>query len=303
MRHEWTVEPSDAGARVDRSVGARLGLSRGVLKDLFELHAVTVDGRRAKKGDTLAPGQRVVVTRAEAAAEIQPDAAVTLSVLHEDEALLFVDKPASIACHPLKPGETGTVANALVARYPELATASADAREAGLCHRLDADTSGVLLVARTRAAHEAMRAAFGRAGAVDKHYLALVHGPLSDEGVIELALAHAGDHVRPTLGDDGRPARTEFRVRARRGPFALVEVRLVTGVMHQVRAHLAAVGAPIVGDTLYDGPPEATLGRFFLHAASLAVTHPLTGRRLEVRAPLPPELTAVLERHLPGVSA
>ncbi len=302
MKHVLTIEASDAGARIDRLVGARLSLSRATLKDLFERHAVRVNGRWAKKGDTLEPGQVVEVDHEEVPRGVQADASLGLTVLYEDAALVFVDKPAKVPCHPLKPNESGTVANALVARYPELATVGEDPREGGLCHRLDVETSGVLLAARTREAHQAMRAAFGREGEIDKRYLALVSGPLSDEGVIELALAHAGDHVRPATSAEGRPARSEFKVLARRGPFALVEVHLVTGVLHQVRAHLAAIGAPIVGDALYDGPPEEGLSRFFLHAASLEVTHPETNRRLSVRSPLPAELSAVLDRRIPGAS-
>ena len=303
MKHVLTVEAADAGSRIDRFVGARLALSRGTLKSLFERHAVRVGGRWAKKGDTLALGEVVEVDHDETQVAVRPDDGVRLDVLYEDEALIFVDKPASVPCHPLKPDETGTVANALVARYPELEGVGDDPREAGLCHRLDVETSGVLVAARTRRAWDAMRAMFSEEGQVDKRYLALAAGPLDSEGVIELPLAHAGDHVRPSGVADGRPARSEFKVLARKGAFALVEVRLVTGVLHQVRAHLAAIGAPIVGDTLYDGPEEAGLKRFFLHAASLGVNHPETGRRLEVRAPLPAELVAVLERRIPQASA
>jgi 23S rRNA pseudouridine1911/1915/1917 synthase len=302
MRHELTVEATEGGARLDTFVGARLQLSRSRLRQLFEAGQVRVDGRRARKGDSLAAGQRVVVEHEAVSAAATGDASVPLAVLHEDEALVVVDKPAGMPCQPLQPGESGTVANALLARYPEMSGVGDDPREAGLCHRLDVETSGVLLAARTRPAWEALRAAFGAEREVDKRYLALVAGPLAEAGVIEVPLKHAGDHVRPDFAE-GRPARTEFRVVARRGPYALVEVQLVTGVLHQVRAHLAGVGAPIVGDRLYDGPEEPGLGRFFLHAAALAVTHPTTGHRLQVASPLPPELAAVLARRVPGAHA
>ncbi len=124
-------------------------------------------------------------------------------------------------------------------------------------------------------------------------------GPLADEGVIEVPLEHAGDHVTPGLEEAGRPAITEFSVRVRQGPWALVDVTLVTGVLHQVRAHLASVGAPIVGDTLYGGPEEPGLQRFFLHAASLKVRHPVTNEPLFVESPLPDELARVLYQRLP----
>lgn len=299
MRHELTVEAADGGSRLDRFIGARLQLSRARLKELFEAGGVRVDGRRAQKGAAVAPGQVVVVEHEATPPGAVPDAALGLSVLHEDPALVVVDKPAGVPCQPLAGGERGTVANALVARYPEMAGLGDDPREAGLCHRLDVETSGVLLAARTRPAWEALRAAFGAEGQVEKRYLALVAGPLAEAGVIEVPLAHAGDHVRPDFAQ-GRPARTGFQVLARRGAYALVQVQLVTGVLHQVRAHLAAVGAPIAGDPLYGGPPEPGLGRFFLHAAALGLTHPATGKRLTVQSPLPPALEEVLARRIPG---
>ncbi|HEY0880333.1 MAG TPA: RNA pseudouridine synthase, partial [Archangium sp.] len=180
-----------------------------------------------------------------------------------------------------------------------MSTVGDDPREAGLCHRLDVETSGVLLAARTKEAWQAMRAAFSEERAVEKHYLALVRGALADEGTIDVPLSHAGDHVVPGL-EGGRTAITEFSVRARKGSYALVDVKLITGVLHQVRAHLAAVGAPIVGDALYGGQEEPGLSRFFLHAVSLGVTHPVTKKFVRVESPLPAELAKVLDARLPG---
>ncbi len=301
MKHSLTVDAAHAGQRIDLFVGEALALSRSRLKALFEGDAVRLNERRTKKGATLAPGDRVDVELEDtpAGTGAVADAELTLHVLHEDDALVFVDKPAGVPSQPLQPNEKGTVANALIARYPEMATVGDDPREAGLCHRLDVETSGVLLAARTRAAWEALRAAFSADRAVEKRYLALVTGPLADEGVIEVPLAHAGDHVRPGLEAEGRPAVTEFSVRARVGEYALVDVKLVTGVLHQVRAHLAAIGAPIVGDVTYGGREEPGLGRFFLHAASLGVRHPTTGDFLRVESPLPEALGQVLDRRLP----
>jgi 23S rRNA pseudouridine1911/1915/1917 synthase len=194
------------------------------------------------------------------------------------------------------------VTNALVARYPECAAASEDTREGGLCHRLDIETSGVLLAARTREAWNAMRTAFG-GREVDKHYLALVTGPLADEGEIDLPLRHHPRHpdrVEPALMDPeggARAAHSQFRVLARTGEYSLVEVQILTGVLHQVRAHMAGVGAPLVGDTLYGGREEPDLTRFFLHAKSLGFTHPVTGKRVQVESPLPEDLAKVLKQH------
>ncbi|HEY8210675.1 MAG TPA: pseudouridine synthase, partial [Myxococcaceae bacterium] len=156
------VPAGAAGRRVDLFVSEALGLSRARVKRLFEERAVRVDGRPARKGDLLRAGQRVEVAggAVEEGPALVPEPDAPLSVLHEDAELVFCDKPAGRPSQPLQPGETGTVANALVARYPECAAAGDDPREGGLCHRLDVGTSGVLLAARTRAAWEAMRAAF-----------------------------------------------------------------------------------------------------------------------------------------------
>jgi 23S rRNA pseudouridine1911/1915/1917 synthase len=294
------VPPGAAGRRVDLFVSDAMGLSRAKVKRLFEEGAVRVDGRPARKGDLLKAGQRVEVAggAAQEGPALVPEPQAPLSVLHEDEALVFCDKPSGRPSHPLQPGETGTVANALVARYPECAAASEDPREGGLCHRLDTGTSGVLLAARTRAAWEAMREAFsvdGGGGGVDKRYWAAVTGPIADEGEIDLPLRHHKDRVEPAVdGAGARPARSDFRVLSRSGDAALVEVRIHTGVLHQVRAHLAAIGAPVLGDAAYGGRPHPSMGRLFLHARSLEVAHPTARRKLRVRSPLPPELQAAL---------
>jgi 23S rRNA pseudouridine1911/1915/1917 synthase len=300
-RHELVVGVEQAGQRVDLFVGEALGLSRARLKRLFEAGAVQVGGRPAKKGLLVSAGQRVAVVVEEERREVVAEPEAPLGVLHVDEALIFVDKPAGRASHPLKPGEVGTVANALVARFPECAEASEDEREGGLCHRLDVETSGVMVAARTREAWRAVREAFG-GREVDKRYLALVTGPLADEGEIELPLRHHPRHpdrVEPAVegGEGAREALSTFRVLGRSGEYSLVEVRILTGVLHQVRAHLAAVGAPIVGDALYGGREEAGLGRFFLHARTLGLKHPVTGKEVRVESPLPEELRAALERH------
>jgi 23S rRNA pseudouridine1911/1915/1917 synthase len=305
----FEVPAEGGGERLDLFVGRALGLSRARVKRLFEGGAVRVDGRPGKKGQVVQAGQRVEVAleSVEAVAEapaLVPEPDAPLAVLHEDEALVFVDKPGGQPSHPLQPGETGTVANALVARYPECAAAGEDPREGGLCHRLDVDTSGVLLAARSRAAWEAIRAAFssGASGeAVDKRYWAVVTGPLAEEGEIDLPLRHHHDRVEPAVdGEGARPARSDFRVLARAGDAALVEVRIHTGVLHQVRAHLAAIGAPVLNDALYGGRAEPGLDRFFLHARSLEVTHPVTRQRLRVESPLPEELREVLNRYRLG---
>lgn len=304
---ELPVAQAHEGQRVDLVVKEALGLSRAVVKQLFEEDRVRLDGRTVKKGVTARTGQvlRVSLPAAQSRAAVADDS-FELSILDADDVLVFADKPAHRPSHPLQPGETGTVANALVARFPEMAEASEDPREGGLCHRLDVETSGVILGARTRAAWTTVREAFGARGGVDKRYWALVSGPIADEGEIDLPLRHHPRHpdrveADPSGGPGAREAVSEFRVLARSGELSLVEVKILTGVLHQVRAHLASVGAPLVGDELYGGRAWPGLDRFFLHAHALTVTHPLTSAPVQAVAPLPPELRRVLDEA--GISA
>lgn len=294
MTHTLLVEAGAAGQRLDVFLVQQLKLSRAKAKALLEEDKVRVDGRRATKGVSLTLGQRIEVTVQEDV-PLAEDTALELTVLHEDADLIFVDKASGIPCHPLKSGEVRTVASALVARYPEVREASEEPREGGLCHRLDIETSGVLLAARSREVWAKVRDAFGKRD-IDKVYWAVVTGPVPDEGEIELALVQRGSKVVPSDDAAGtRPAHSLFRALARSKDATLVEMRIITGVMHQVRAHLAAIGAPIVGDELYGGRPMKGLDRFFLHARSLGLSHPRTKTRLNVMSELPPALTRVMQ--------
>lgn len=293
-RRSLEVPADAAGMRVDVWLAGALSLPRARVKELLERGAVRVGGRPPRKGDRTVAGARVEITLPDEDPRPVPQPELSLNLLHVDPQLVAVDKPAGIPSHPLQPGERGTVVNALVARHPECADASADPREGGLVHRLDTFTSGVLLAARTPDAWRAVREAFsGRE--VDKRYLAVVTGPVADEGEIDLPLRHRGDHVEPALAGGGREALTDFRVLSRAADAALLEVRIRTGVLHQIRAHLASIGAPVLGDADYGGRAHPGLDRFFLHAARLGLLHPATGSRLEVVAPLPDELRRVLD--------
>lgn len=297
--------PDAEGQRLDLWIGEALGLSRARLKRLFDARAVRVAGKVAKKGDKVRAGQEVAVSLEEEDPTATASTELAVQILFEDAWLLAVEKPAGVPSHPLKPGEVGTVANALVARYPECQSASDDPREGGVCHRLDVETSGVLLAARDRETWQAVRAAFS-ARDVEKRYWALVTGPIADEGEIDLPLRHPPRHAdrmegAPEGGKDARDAVSRFKVLDRAADYALVDVEILTGVQHQIRAHLAAIGAPLVGDALYRGREEPGLGRFFLHAHRLGIQHPRTGSRLTVNSPLPEALGAVLAAH--GLSA
>lgn len=292
----FTVAAGEAG-RADKVVRARFpDLGRRQLARLFAGGAVRVGGRALAKGAFVAAGTEVELDhepmRDDAVAPV-PEPDLALEVLSTDDAVVAVAKPAGMPSHPLRAGERGTLASALVARFPECASASAEAREGGLAHRLDIDTSGVLLAARTPAAWTALRRAFA-AGAVDKDYLAVVGGDLPDHGRCDAPLAQRGDHVAVSW-DDGLGATTSWQVLERGPGWALVRCRAASGRMHQIRAHLAAAGAPILGDQRYGGRPgPAALVGHFLHAERIALAHP-AGGRLEVSAPLPPDRQACLE--------
>jgi 23S rRNA pseudouridine1911/1915/1917 synthase len=274
---ELRVDEAGQGLRLDVWLRARFpGWSRRRIARALQEGRVRVDGRRARKGQLLHAGSRVELSGPPDTAEnLRPAAEDTgIEVLHEDEALVALHKPAGMPSHPLRAGEHGTLANALVARFPECALASDDPREAGLCHRLDAGTSGVLLAARTREAYRAVREAFRR-GQVDKEYLALVAGEARAEA------------IRGPVGDRALPAETRIEPLERLAGFTLVRCATRGGQRHQVRVHLAESGHPVAGDSRYGGPPLQGLSGFFLHAAAVRLPHPATGAILEVRAPLP----------------
>jgi 23S rRNA pseudouridine1911/1915/1917 synthase len=270
---------------------------------------VQVDGRTGRKGVSLHAGQTVTLTSDAQDDQTTPPVAepnLPLQVLYEDADVVVVSKPPGVACHPLRAGETGTVASAVVARYPECATAASPAREGGVCHRLDKDTSGALLFARSEAAWQKLRSDFAE-GLVDKEYLALVVGnPSDDEFDVTLPLlAGRGGSPKMTVATTPEEiyhpaaldAHTCFFVE-RRGPeHSLLRVIARTGRRHQIRVHLAHLGLPIVGDPLYgQGEP----GGQFLHASKLRFPSPSDpSRRITVEAPLGAERAALLARLVP----
>jgi 23S rRNA pseudouridine1911/1915/1917 synthase len=212
---------------------------------------------------------------------------------YEDEHLLVVDKPAGLVVHPGAGHAGDTLIDVLAGRV-----AGGDPERPGIVHRLDRDTSGLMALARTERAYEAL-ARLVRERALERTYLALVRGrPRSRRGRIDAPIGRdRGDPTRISLdSDSAREAVTHFEVERLYERHALLRVRLETGRMHQIRVHLAAIDLPVVGDGTY-GVPDEELGRQFLHAAELAFPHPVTGRRVETRSPLPPELELVLSRH------
>ncbi len=283
----FTVGEGEAG-RVDRFLARRFpGASRRRLAALFEAGEVEVGGARARKGDFVALGSEVVVAAAPLGnRELHPvaQAGVALELLYSDELVIAMAKPAGMASHPLRAGELDTLANALVAAYPECRGIGDDPREAGLAHRLDAGTSGVLIAARDDGTWRALRASFA-SGAVGKEYLALVAGhPGAGGCAAELAQRGRRAVVAPGRG---QRAATSWEVDRVLGPYTLLRCRTSTGRMHQVRVHLAHVGLPLVGDGLYGGPAACGLVGHFLHAARVEMPHPRGAGALVVCAPLP----------------
>ena len=304
-----TVPPSSAGERLDRYLASQLpSLSRTRLTALIQQGLVRVRGECARPSRRVAGGDVVEVRIPPREPLRAAPVEAPLEILYEDDDLIAVNKPAGMVVHPGAGAQQGvpTLAGALVHRYGPLSKAGGADRP-GIVHRLDKGTSGAIVVARNDQAHRALAEQFA-ARSVEKVYLALVHGTMKEPGG-SIRLAVARDLRRRTRMTtrrrpaEGRASHTDWRALAAIGPFTLVEAILHTGRTHQIRVHFSALGHPVVGDALYgapkvavaDGKPLPALGRNFLHAARLAFSHPRTGRRLELRAPLPAELLAFLD--------
>ena len=289
---QLVVDPEDAGERLDVFLAEAAG-SRAAAQRLIDAGLVLVDGERRPKRHTVSAGERVDVEPAPEAEEPDvPDA--TFEVAYEDEHLLVVDKPAGVVVHPARGHRKGTLAQALEGR----AAGGDDPRRRGIVHRLDRDTSGLMVVARTEAAHAALKEMLRRRE-VTREYLALVEGrPGARAGTIDAPLGRDRRHRTKisTDTDEPREAVTHFEVESTYEGFTLLRVRLETGRTHQVRAHLLAIGHPVAGDPEYGRRGLLDLPRQFLHAERLAFTHPSTGAAIELRSPLPVELSKALAR-------
>jgi 23S rRNA pseudouridine1911/1915/1917 synthase len=284
------------GERIDRFVrhAGRAG-SRKALTEQLEAGVIRVNGARIKKGHRLRSGD-VVSGPALHAGGALPDPEMPLDLLYEDAALVVVNKPAGVPSHPLRADERGTLASALVARFPEMASIGYRPLEPGILHRLDTQTSGVLLAARDAQTFSALSLAHKR-GEIDKRYLALCSGRLQAPQHIEAYLA--ADRKRVRVSDEmlegSRPIETDLVRAESYGEMSLVEVRVPYAARHQVRAQLAALGHPIAGDTLYGGLELPGLARHFLHASEIEFPHPARRERTRVKAELPADLQAALE--------
>ncbi|MBD0347740.1 MAG: RluA family pseudouridine synthase [Thermoleophilia bacterium] len=288
------VPAAAAGLRLDRFLAGlpEVG-SRSEADRLLGAGVVRVDGVEQARSHRLAGGETI-----DLAISRPPDDALVaeelpLRIAWEDEHLLVVDKPAGVVVHPAPGHARGTLVHGLLAH----GAAGGEAGRPGIVHRLDRDTSGLMVVARSEEAHRRLRALVRRRE-LERTYVALVRGrPRSRAGKIEAPIGRdRSDPLRHSLETDRpREAVTYFEVTRLLDGYALLRVRLKTGRTHQIRVHLAAIGLPVVGDVLY-GSPEAALGRQFLHACRLAFPHPLGGERVEAESPLPADLQSFLDR-------
>jgi 23S rRNA pseudouridine1911/1915/1917 synthase len=279
---ELEIGEEAAGERLDGWLSKSVPeLSRSRAKALIEAGEVFVNGRRAKKSRLLKPGDRVTLGRLPRSIDFHAaaDRDLDIEILLETEGYVVVDKPAGVPSHPLEEGEIGTLAGALVARYPEMRGVGYRNREPGILHRLDTDTSGLMLAARDRKTFDALRRQLHE-GAIEKRYLARCVGNVSAPMLIDTPIANdprdrrkvrACKDPREVKRLNARPASTEVlkSVPALHG--SLVEVRANSARRHQIRVHLASVGHPLLGDTLYGGPRLGEPGHHLLHACSLSI--------------------------------
>lgn len=295
-----SVEPEAAGMRLDRWLAHSVhDLSRARLQALIENDHVRVDGAVRKSAYRLAGGERVEVEIPPLPSETLRPEPITLSIVFEDDHVIVIDKPAGLVVHPGAGNTQGTLAAAVLAHAPSIAAVGSP-RRPGIVHRLDKGTSGLLVLAKTQAAYDALTAQLV-ARTVSRRYIAVVHGRLSTrEGVIDVPIGrHPHDRVRMAVRPrgGGKRAVTRYRELERFSRHTCVEAALETGRTHQIRVHLASIGHPLVGDPVYGRRAEAsdvTLDGVALHAAALAFLHPLTQKRVEFASPVPPRIERLL---------
>lgn len=303
----FQIAAPDAGSRLDAYLASQVeGWSRARLQRLIESEDILVNGKPAKPSYKLRENDEIEVElTAPPSTSFVPEP-IPIEIVYEDETIVVVNKPAGLVVHPAAGIHSGTLANALAYHFQQLPDSGAGVRP-GIVHRLDRDTSGLLVVAKTEAALEHLSDQF-RDRTVFKSYVALVHGRVStDSGRIDQPLARdRSNRTRMAVVRGGRSALSLYRVRQRFNRFTVLDVELKTGRTHQIRVHLAWLKHPVVGDETYGGGRDNTiqdaklrahirnLGRHFLHAEKLAFSHPQTNERVEFNSPLPPELAALL---------
>jgi 23S rRNA pseudouridine1911/1915/1917 synthase len=296
--------PDDRGLRLDVLLAKHLkNLTRSQIQILNSSGAVRVDGRHDKAGYRIRGGETIEVDLLQMRQPTPPSPEqIPIQIYFEDQDLAVIEKPAGLVVHPGSGVKTGTLVNGLLFHFQNLSTSGGTSRP-GIVHRLDKNTSGLLIVAKNNVAHARLSQEF-HDRRIQKTYLAVVHGRLArDAGTIELAVGrHPTVRTKMAAGrPQGRSAYTEYRLVEHFRGFSLLEVKIKTGRTHQIRVHLAAIGHPVVGDNIYGerSYKEFTktfglLNRYFLHASDLRFTHPISGMALEFHSPLPPELHKLL---------
>jgi 23S rRNA pseudouridine1911/1915/1917 synthase len=291
-RIELRVPDAAAGTRLDRFLAVPVG-SRARAQALIDAGRVRVDGTLRPKRHLVAPGEAIEIhDSGQDGPVLESEPQASFGVAYEDDYLLVVDKPAGVVVHPARGHWAGTLAQALEGR----AAGGEDSWRAGIVHRLDRDTSGLLVVAKNDAVHRALKSLLARRR-LRREYLALVDGhPSARTGTIDAPIGrHRRDRKLMSIDtDEPREARTHFEIERLLPAATLLRVTLETGRTHQIRVHLAAIGHPVAGDPQYGTGGELGLPRQFLHAARLAFDHPVTGMPVDVSSPLPSDLVAAL---------
>lgn len=305
---EIVVPASAAGHRLDAFLQRQSGQpdrSRSEWQRMIGMQAVLLNGSPSKPGQRVAANDHITITAIPRTQELPPETDVPFTVVYEDPSMIVLNKPAGVVVHPAPGNKRGTLVNGLLARFPELRSDDGDNRP-GLVHRLDKDTSGLMVVGRTLSAMANLQQQW-RHGGVEKRYLLLVRGTISeDEGFIDKPIGRDPRHrQRMAVRWEGRTAQTHFWVRERFAGWTYLEAQLLTGRTHQLRVHFASIGHPIAGDATYgQGADLKVLKRQFLHAYLLRLRSPTDGAEYTFKADLPDDLSVVLDRlHGPPVTA
>ena len=295
MDEVYNLVCDDSGIRLDKYVSQQCPeLSRTHVQKLIGDGYIRVNDHATKPGLKLNAGDRVTVTIPPTPPSTLSPEDIPLSILYEDDDLLVIDKPAGLAVHPAPGHPSHTVVNAILSHFPHL-TDTGDSLRPGIVHRLDKDTSGVMLVAKNNEAQANLTEQF-KSHSVVKVYVVLVRGHLTPEsGIIEAPIGRdPGNRKRMAVVSKGKDARTEYQVVKYMGDYTLLEVRTETGRTHQIRVHLSAIGYPVVGDPVY-GVKSPHVSRQFMHACRLGFKQPSTGEYIELESELAPDLAQALE--------
>lgn len=296
---KWIVSPEDEGARVDACLTKQCELSRSRIAALIMEGAMTIDGKNeTKPAVKISAGQCIELTIPEVREVGIIAQNIPLDILYQDSDIVIVNKPCGMVVHPAAGNEDKTLVNALLYHVKDLSGIGGEMRP-GIVHRLDKDTSGLILIAKNDRAHAAMSEQF-KSRSMEKHYRAVAFGSFrEDSGLIDAPLArHPVDRKKMAIVPGGKPSKTEWKVIEHLKSATYLDVHLLTGRTHQIRVHMQSIGHPLLGDRIY-APNIKTavrIPRLMLHAYSLAFTHPTTGERMEVTAPIPDQFEQTLQK-------